>query len=298
MRTAFIQQLIEEARRDEKVFLLTGDLGFSVLEPFAQAFPDRYINVGVAEQNMTGIAAGLAMDGWTVFTYSIANFPTLRCIEQIRYDICYHNLNVKIVSVGAGFAYGPLGASHHATEDIAMMRAIPNITVASPGDPIETKQITSAFVKHHGPCYLRLGKAGEPKVHEEELRVEFGKGIEVKKGNGTAVITTGAMLKYATDLIEEKQNLYGLYSFPFIKPIDKNVLVEISNIYHQIIVMEEHQLSGGFGSAVLEAYNDLIEIGAIHKFPKIRRIGIADQFISISGSQEFLRNTAGLKLEL
>ena len=296
MRTAFIQQLIEEARKDEKVFLLTGDLGFSVLEPFANEFPSRYINVGVAEQNMTGIAAGLAMDGWNVFTYSIANFPTLRCIEQIRYDVCYHNLNVKVVSVGAGYAYASLGASHHATEDIAMMRAIPNITVASPGDPIEAKQITTEFVNHHGPCYLRLGKAGEPKVHTDDVSFKFGEGIEVKKGNETVVFTCGAMLKYASDFINENKLNFGLYSFPYIKPIDKNLLKQIASYYNNITVIEEHQLSGGFGSVILEAYNDLVQDGSINTFPKIKRIGIQDTFISQAGSQEHLRKLAGLTL--
>src|SRR4051812_19286753 len=124
MRTAFISRLIEEARKDSRVFLLVGDLGFSVVEPFRDEFPKQFLNVGVAEQNMTGVAAGLAMEGYTVFTYSIGNFPTLRCMEQIRYDVCYHNLNVKIVSVGGGYAYGPLGASHHATEEIGMLRTI------------------------------------------------------------------------------------------------------------------------------------------------------------------------------
>ncbi len=296
MRTAFIQQLIEEARKDDKVFLLTGDLGFSVLEPFATEFPNRYINVGVAEQNMTGIAAGLAMDGWNVFTYSIANFPTLRCIEQIRYDVCYHNLNVKVVSVGAGYAYASLGASHHATEDIAMMRAIPNITVASPGDPVEAKQVTTEFVKHKGPCYLRLGKAGEPKVHADGVSFEFGAGIEVKKGKETAVLTCGAMLKYAFDFLNDNQKDYGLYSFPYIKPIDKKLLQQIAADYNDIIVIEEHQLSGGFGSVVLEAYNDLVQEGIIATFPKIKRIGIPDKFISLAGSQEHLRKLASLTL--
>jgi transketolase len=296
MRTAFVQQLIEEARKDHKVFLLTGDLGFSVLEPFANEFPERYINVGVAEQNMTGIAAGLAMDGWNVFTYSIANFPTLRCIEQIRYDVCYHNLNVKVVSVGAGYAYASLGASHHATEDIAMMRAIPNITVASPGDPTEARLVTTEFVKHNGPCYLRLGKAGEPKVHADDVSFTFGAGIEVRKGNGTAVLTCGAMLKYAADFLNENKSVFGLYSFPYIKPIDKKLLKKIAIEYNEFIVIEEHQLSGGFGSVILEAYNDLLQEGLINSFPKIRRIAIPDKFISVAGSQEHLRKLAGLTL--
>ena len=147
MRTAFISQLIVEAKANENIFLLVGDLGFSVVEPFADLFPDRYLNVGIAEQNMAGIAAGLAIEGYCVYIYSIGNFPTLRCMEQIRYDICYHNLNVKIVAVGGGYAYGPLGASHHATEEIGMIRTLPNMIVCAPGDPIETKAITKIFAE-------------------------------------------------------------------------------------------------------------------------------------------------------
>lgn len=297
MRTAFINQLIEEARKDPLVFLLTADLGFSVLEPFMNEFPDRFLNVGVAEQNMTGIAAGLALDGWNVFTYSIANFPTLRCIEQIRYDICYHNLNVKIVSVGAGYAYASLGASHHATEDIAMIRSIPNIVVASPGDPIEAKLITSEIVKHKGPCYLRLGKAGESAVHTKTLdKINIGQGLEIDKGTGTAIIACGSILKYVNDFLKENNSSSGLYSFPFVKPIDKNLLQEIHSHYTNIVTIEEHQKSGGFGSAVLEAYNDLLEEGKIGSFPKIKRIAIPDRFINVAGTQEYLRALAGLKL--
>jgi len=296
MRTAFIQQLVEEARKDEKVFLLTGDLGFSVLEPFINEFPERYLNVGVAEQNMTGIAAGLAMDGWNVFTYSIANFPTLRCIEQIRYDVCYHNLNVKVVSVGAGYAYASLGASHHATEDIGMMRTIPNMIVASPGDPLEARIITTKFTEHNGPCYLRLGKAGEPLVHDKIDTLNIGDGLEVLKGKGTAVLTCGAMLKYAADFIKANEQGFGLYSFPFIKPIDSALLKKIALEYNNIITIEEHQLSAGFGSVVLEAYNDLVQSGELESFPKVKRIGIPDKFISVAGSQEHLRGLAGLTL--
>ncbi len=297
MRTAFINQLIEEARKDKKVFLLTGDLGFSVLEPFAEEFPDRFINVGVAEQNMAGIAAGLAMDGWNVFMYSIANFPTLRCIEQIRYDICFHNLNVKVVSVGSGYAYAALGPSHHATEDIGMIRTIPNITVASPGDPIEAKAITSEIVKYTGPCYLRLGKAGEKVVHSDIIKnLKIGNGFEIRKGNDTAILACGSILKYANDFLNENSLNYGLYSLPFVKPLDKKMLKEIALNYKNIITLEEHQKSAGFGSAILEGYNDLLEEGKIKSFPKIKRIAIPDIFINTSGTQDYLRSIAKLKL--
>lgn len=295
MRTAFVQQLIEEARSDDKIFLLTGDLGFSVLEPFIEEFPDRYLNIGIAEQNMTGVAAGLAMDGWTVFTYSIANFPTLRCIEQIRYDVCYHDLNVKIVSVGAGYSYASLGSSHHATEDIGMMRTIPNIVVASPADPFEAKAITSLLARHKGPAYLRLGKAGEPSIHEVTPGVQIGKGIELRPGADTAIIGCGSILKYAESYIVDNELNFGLYSLPFIKPIDKELLASIAEKYKRIITIEEHQKSGGFGSAVLETYNDLREEKRINSFPEVKRIAIQDKFISVAGSQEHLRKIASLE---
>lgn len=296
MRTAFINQLVEVARKDEKVFLIVGDLGFSVVEPFANEFPERFLNAGVAEQNMTGIAAGLAMEGYTVFTYSIANFPTLRCMEQIRYDVCYHNLNVKIVAVGGGYAYASLGASHHATEELGMLRTIPNLVVCAPGDPLEAKAITSLLIKEKGPAYIRLGKAGEAIVHSSIDSLKIGEAICLKHGKDTAVLSTGAMLKYSSDFIQNNNLNYGLYSFPFVKPIDKTTLEMIAKNYSQIITIEEHQRSAGFGSAVLEGLHDLAEQNIISVIPKIKRIAIPDQFIHIAGTQEYLRNLSGLKL--
>jgi len=296
MRTAFINQLTLEARKDEKIFLIVGDLGFSVVEPFAAEFPNRFLNAGVAEQNMTGIAAGLAMEGYTVFTYSIGNFPTLRCMEQVRYDVCYHNLNVKIVAVGGGYAYGSLGASHHATEDLGMLRTIPNLTVCAPGDPLETKALTSFLAREKGPAYLRLGKAGEPVVHEKLDSIIKGAGLSLKDGKDVAVLSTGAMLKYACDFIRNHQLEYGLFSFPFIKPIDSVLIKNISNQYRQIITIEEHQRDAGFGSAVLEALHDLLEKGGISSLPTIKRIAIPNKFIGVAGTQEYLRELAGLFL--
>jgi len=297
MRTAFINQLIEVAKTNKKIFLLVGDLGFSVVEPFAELFPDRFLNIGIAEQNMAGVAAGLAMEGYCVYIYSIANFPTLRCMEQIRYDICYHNLNVKIVAVGGGFAYGSLGASHHATEEIGMLRTIPNMIVCAPGDPLEAKSITTFTAQHIGPCYIRLGKAGEPIVHtEDSLDISLGEILEIRKGEIIAVFSTGAMLKYVSDFILENNLNISIYSFPFIKPIDKKKLNQILNAHHKILTIEEHQASGGFGSAILELTNDLIEEGKLSKPPIIQRIAIPDKFISKAGSRNYLRKLAGLEL--
>lgn len=297
MRTAFIQQLIEEARLNPRVFLLVGDLGYSVVEPFAVAFPDRFLNVGVAEQNMTGIAVGLALEGYNVFTYSIANFPTLRAMEHVRYDVAYHRANVKIVSVGGGYAYGPLGASHHATEDLGMLRTIPGLAVVAPGDPHEARQITKTLCGYEGPAYLRLGKAGEPVVHSATTAIEWGKLVPARVGRGTAVITTGGVLKYALDYVTSKGLDWSVYSAPYVKPLDVDGILAIAETYSNLVTLEEHQRSGGFGSAVLEALNDLRETGALSRQPRVRRLAIPDIFLHVAGSQEYLRTLAGITLD-
>ena len=303
MRTAFINQLIEEAKINQNIFLLVADLGFSVIETYAELFPDRYLNVGIAEQNMAGIAAGLAMEGYCVYIYSIGNFPTLRCMEQIRYDICYHNLNVKVVAVGGGYAYGSLGASHHATEELGMLRIIPNLVVCAPGDPFEAKLVTTFTSKHVGPCYIRLGKAGEPIVHStnsQVKRLELGEIMPVRESaNTTAVFSTGGMLKYTVDFLDKNNISASVYSFPFIKPIDKDLLVRLFKRHLAIITIEEHQSNGGFGSAILEILNDLYSEGLLKKeeLPRIRRIAINDKFYSIAGTQEYLRTVAGIELK-
>ena len=197
MRTAFIETLFESAQKDERIVLVVGDLGFGVVTRFMQELPKQFVNAGVAEQNMTGLATGMALAGKVVFTYSIANFPTLRCLEQIRNDVCYHNANVKIVAIGAGMAYGPLGNSHHATEDIAIMRSLPNMTIVAPNDPVETRLAIPAIVEHQGPCYLRLGRAGEPTVHIANIEFQLGRAITLREGNDLAIIATGGLLKNA-----------------------------------------------------------------------------------------------------
>lgn len=299
MRTAFINQLIEEAKHNSNVFLLVGDLGFSVVEPFAELFPDRFVNVGVAEQNMAGIAAGLASEGYIPFIYSIGNFPTLRCMEQIRYLIAYHKRNVKIVAVGGGFAYGPLGASHHATEELGMIRSIPNMIVSAPGDPRETQIITQLAVSTDSPFYIRIGKAGESVVHSNLKANDYSIGDiipVIQGGHKVAVLTTGSMLKSCLDEISSQYYDFSLFSVPVIKPLNKMQLAQICNQFERIITLEEHQLSSGFGSAITEVVNDLFEAGEILNFPKIKRIGIHDEFIHVAGSQNFLKKSTRLNL--
>jgi transketolase len=289
MRTAFIQELIAQARGNPKIFLVVGDLGFSVVEPFAKEFPDRFLNAGVAEQNMTGVAAGLASEGYHVFTYSIANFPTLRCLEQIRNDVCYHNFPVTIVSVGAGMAYGNLGYSHHAVQDLAIMRTLPNITILSPADPGETRECVELLSSNPRPSYLRIGKAGEAELHN--VRGIFSGPIRVCEGRSdVAIVATGSILKLALDFASEKelQKRPSVFSMPLIKPIG----VEVKNMlegFQRIITLEEHVQEGGLFAALCE----ILAPGSY-----INSISISEEIKNVVGCQDYLRNQAELKERL
>lgn len=300
MRTNFINQLIDEARHNDKIFLLVGDLGYHVIEPFAEEFPDRFLNVGIAEQNMAGIAAGLAMTGYNVYFYSIGNFPTIRCLEQIRNDIAYHQANVKVVSVGAGYAYGSLGATHQATEEIGALRVLPNMVVATPGDPLEARAITKISASYDGPMYIRLGKAGEKTVHtEDSINLKIGDicSVITREGNQTAVLACGNILDAALHQINDENLNYDLYSVPFVKPINKEQLINIVKTHPAgLITIEEHQSSCGMGSAIVEVLNDLYYEGDIEVYPKVKRIAIPDEFADVVGTQVFLREHEGLKL--
>ena len=222
MRDTFVKTLVNLAKEDKNIELITGDLGFGVLKPYWETVPDQFTNAGIAEQNMTSVAAGMALEGKTVFTYSIGNFPTLRCLEQIRNDCAYHHANVKIVCVGGGFVYGSLGMSHHATEDIAVMRALPDVVVMCPGDLVEAEEATKAIAKYQGTCYLRLGRGGEKRIHEKVDNFEIGKAIKIKESDKKkiAIFSTGAILDEASEavkLLEKKVGGVEQYSFPTVK---------------------------------------------------------------------------------
>lgn len=299
MRTAFIKQLIEERTKNDRIFLIVGDLGYNVVNTFAEQFPESYLNAGIAEQNMMGIAAGLAHEGYIVYVYSIGNFPTLRCMEQIRNDVAYNRLNVRIVSVGAGFAYGSLGASHHTTEDIAMLTTLPNMTVCSPGDPWEAKRVTALSINHNGPMYLRLGKAGEKFVHEDNdsLVFQIGDILPIIANNSeTAVMATGSILHYVFTDIKNDNIDCSLYSVPTLKPLNTDQLIEIASKHNRIITIEEHQLNGGLGAIVASHCSDLFTAGKIKTFPKIVRKGIEDKFIYTVGSQQSIREKEHLSI--
>ncbi len=300
MRTSFINQLLDEAKKNENIFLIIGDLGYHVVEPFMEAIPNRFLNAGIAEQNMASVAAGLAMIGYNVYIYSIGNFPTLRCLEQIRNDIAYHKANVKIVSVGAGYAYGSLGATHQPTEEIGALRAIPNMIVATPGDPVEAKAIAKFSAEYDGPMYIRLGKAGEKVAHtEESLIVHAGDilPIALHEGNRKAVLACGNIMAAAKEQIVGQGLAYDLYSVPFVKPIDRKQLKAIVEKYpNGLITIEEHQASCGMGSAIVEQVNDLFTNGDLKLYPSIKRIAIPDEFAPVVGTQNYLREYEGLKL--
>ncbi|MBI5630394.1 MAG: transketolase [Elusimicrobia bacterium] len=295
MRTAFIKALEEVAAQDPDVNLLTADLGFGVFEPFAARFPGQFLNVGVAEQNMTGVAAGMALSGKIVFTYSIANFPTLRCLEQIRNDVCYHQASVKVVSVGAGLAYGALGSSHHALEDIAIMRALPGMTVVAPGDPWEAAAAARAVAYQDGPCYLRLGKAGEPRVHERAPEFVIGKAIRVREGSDLTLISTGAMLHAAHQAVLKlkSQGISArLLSMHTVKPLDVEAVLQAAEETAAVMTVEEHSATGGLGGAVAEVLAQY----AGRRAP-LSIVGVREGFCRGVGNQEHLRNQCGLGVE-
>lgn len=299
MRNTFINTLCDLAETHEDIFLLCGDLGYSVLEPFSMRYPDRFLNAGIAEQNMTQVAVGLAREGYNVFTYSIGNFPTLRAMEQVRYDVCYHEANVKVVAVGAGYAYGPQGVSHHTTEDIAMMRALPGMTVCAPADAVEARAAAIFMANHVGPAYVRLNKSGEPALHDAAIPLDIAPGafLTVKEGNGTLVLATGAIVTPMAVELREKGLDWALWSAPFIGGYREEMLISMALKFQRIVTVEEHQLSGGFGSSIVEALSDLYAAGILDKMPLVERVGVRNTFISTSGTQEYLRQVAGLTLD-
>lgn len=292
MRNAFVKTLQELAVNDKNLFLITGDLGYGVLDEFKEKYPKQFINAGISEQNMTSVAAGMALEGNKVFSYSIGNFPTLRCLEQIRNDVAYHKCNVKIVSIGAGMAYGGAGMSHHATEDIAIMRAIPNMVVFSPADVSEAVKITKAAYEMEGCCYLRLGKGGESQLHSKTENIDIFKAVPIIEGKKICIFSTGAITSeaYKAALKLNEQGIStSLYSFPMIKPIDIQTIERCAKEYEYIVTVEEHSIIGGLGGAVAEVISELPGLKST-----LKRIGIRDQFSSIVGTQDYLRDYYGI----
>ena len=292
MRSTFITTLLEVAEPDPNVWLLCGDLGYSVLEVFRDRFPERFCNVGVAEQNMAGIAAGLAHAGKTVFIYSIGNFPTFRCLEQLRNDVCYHGADVKVVAVGAGFAYGSQGYTHHALEDIAVMSVLPNLEVFVPCDPVEVRLATRAMSVSRKPAYLRLSRAGEPILARGDLsdarRPHF-----LREGKDVILLTSGAIASNclaAADILAQEGLHAGVVSFPCLKPFDADFVRRVTGGYRLIATVEEHVLRGGLHAAVVAA------LASCSTRPPVLGLGVPEPCgkISTAGDWESLLAGAGL----
>ena len=292
MRNAMMKALFELANNNKDVVLITGDLGFGLFEDFSEKFPSQFVNIGIAEQNLIGVSAGLALEGKIVFVYSIGNFPTLRCLEQIRNDACYHNLNINIICMGAGFSYGALGMSHHATEDIAIMRSLPGTTVISPSTEDEAYFSTIELSKRNGVGYLRLDKSKVSKRKKSKSELEIGKGNILKDGSDYTIIACGGIVEealLAADDLDKNNISCKVVSMHTIKPIDNALIQDCVKNSKGIVSLEEGNITGGLGSAILEA---CLKNG---EFPlKMKTLGINDEYVSIVGSQEYLRDSVGI----
>lgn len=293
MRDAFAERLLERAGADEKIMFLTGDLGFGVFEQFQTKLPRQYLNVGVAEQNMVAVATGMALEGYTCFVYSIGNFPTLRCLEQIRNDAAYHAANVKVVSIGGGFSYGPLGMSHHATEDIAIMSALPGVTCITPGTVEDVAFAVDALIDTPGTGYLRLDKSAG---HESSLAESFelGRWRVMQSGSDVTFVSVGGALEEAQKAaatLERSGISAAVVSATQPSPITSPEIVRTLGTAPVVISVEEHVVRGGIGGIVAEA---MAECGSSARL--IRR-GVRAAFVSTVGSQAYLRREAGLDAE-
>lgn len=294
MRNRFIQLLCALAREDDRIYLLTADLGFSVLEPFAQEFPKRFINVGIAEQNMVGVAAGLSLRGKKIFIYSIVNFGTLRCLEQIRNDVCYHNANVVITIVGAGLAYGLNGYTHLGVEDLAVMLPLPKMNVLSPADNFELEGCMTFIKKCSGPSYLRLSKGGEPLIHSAYFDIEKSFAKEILFDIN--IICHGTILSEVLKtklLLKQNYNLnVGVFSMPLIKPFPINGCLNLLRHSKYIFLIEEHMQLGGMNSLVASL---AVSLGP--DCPYIFSFALDEKIMHLVGDQAYLRCSVGLNAQ-
>ena len=286
MRDSFVESLHELAEADERVMLVTADLGFGIFNKFIERFPDRFLNVGVAEQSMIGTSTGLALEGWKIFAYSIGNFATLRCLEQIRNDAAYHAANVNIVCSGGGFTYGNLGMSHHATEDLAIMRALPGVTVVAPCDRFETAQAVRALADRPGVGYLRIEKQVPIDTSAAGGPFMLGKARRVRAGTDATIIACGGLVSeslQAAQLLETNGISARVISMHTLTPVDADEISDAATTTRAIVTVEENQISGGLGGAVAEVCADA------GTTTRVKRLGLANVYSSIVGDQQFLR---------
>jgi transketolase len=292
MRNAFAAEIKALAAEDERIVMLSGDIGNRLFDAYKESFGQRFFNCGVAEANMISIAAGMALSGMRPVAYTITPFITTRCYEQIRVDVCYHRVPVVIVGVGAGLSYASLGATHHACEDIAMMRILPHMTVVCPGDAVEVRQALRAAIAHNDPVYIRLGKKGEPVVHQQPPDFAIGKGIVMQTGSDVCLLSTGTILPVAMQAAAELAQQHisvQVVSFHTVKPLDETLLTDVFSKYRVVATIEEHSILGGLGGSIAEWLMD-------HPFPGTRlcRIGTPDGFLHQAGEQSYAREQTGL----
>jgi len=293
MRNAFADELTKLGNEDARVVMLSGDIGNRLFDKFKDKHPSRFFNCGVAEANMMGVAAGMAMNGLRPVAYTITPFVTTRCLEQIRTDVCYHEAPVTIVAVGAGLAYSGLGPTHHACEDISFLRSIPNMVVICPGDAFEVRGALRAAMQQDRPVYIRMGKKGEPVVHKGPIAdFKIGKAITMAEGSDVCLLSTGNMLPEAMEAahkLKDKGISAEVVSFHTVKPLDEEKLKQAFARFKLVATLEEHSLIGGFGAAVSEW---LVDTETAPK--KFLRFGTPDAFFKKSGEQEYAREMLGL----
>ncbi|NMB83859.1 hypothetical protein GYA28_01060 [Candidatus Roizmanbacteria bacterium] len=286
MRSAIIEEIYNLMKENGNVYFLTGDLGYDVLEKIEAEFPNRFYNMGVAEQNMIGVASGLALSGKKVFVFSITPFVTMRCYEQIRNDVCFHDLDITILGIGSGLSYGILSSTHFSLEDIAILRPLPNMTIFSPVDEIEARLGMRYFKNHHHPLYIRIGKKKEEIIYKQPYDFQYGKGVIIRPGKDVVIFATGPIIGEAlsaADLLKEKNIEAEIINLHTIKPLDNDLIISESQGKKLIITLEEHGIIGGLGSAVSEV------IGEYLPGNRVMRFGVEDKPINIVGSQTFLR---------
>ena len=295
MRAAFADEIETLAAEDKRIVLLSGDIGNRMFDTFKEKSPDNFYNCGVAEANMTGMAAGMALCGLRPVTYTITAFNTARVIEQIRLDVCYQNLPVIIVGVGGGLSYASLNATHHALEDIAFLRVLPNMTVICPGDAWEVRAALRAALQMNGPVYIRMAKKNEPIVHSSLPDFSIGKGLIVKEGTDICFLNAGSLLPVAidaADILHEKGISVQVVSMHTVKPLDENLLHDVFSRFSHIFTLEEHSILGGFGGSVAEWLSDQKGLQA-----SLSRIGTQDKFMTEAGEQEYARELFGISKE-
>lgn len=292
MRNAFAKAVTELGDAHANLVLLAGDIGNRLFDNFKEKHPTRFYNCGVAEANMTGVASGLAASGLQPITYTITPFNTVRCLEQIRLDICYPNLPVIVVGTGSGLSYAGLGATHHSMEDIAILRTLPNMHIVCPADPVEVRLAVKDALRLKRPTYIRLGKKGEPIIHLSDPNFEIGRGIVMREGSDVAILGVGNMLAVAlqtADQLQQKGLSTKVISLHTVKPLDEALLSQLFSEHKLVVVLEEHGLIGGAGSAVLEWGN-----GLRADLSKLLCVGGPDRFLSACGDQEEVRILLGL----